>query len=188
MLVSPAARLLAAIALGLPALVLLVPRLFPGAEISLWLLRDRRARRRDRPIDLRRAAAYHDQLPAEERRDAIDDRTWRDLNLDDVFVSLDHTESEPGRQFLYHLARTPRFTREPLERLERAVHRVTDDPDVGEQLRRPLRRLGDARAGELVHLVLGELPPRPAVWWLFPLLTAGSIACLALIPVWPRAL
>jgi hypothetical protein len=185
---SPVMRLLIAVALGLPALVLLLPRIAPGAEISLWLMRERRARRRQRQVDLPRAAKYHELLPESDRSAAIGDRAWRDLNLDDVFVSLDNTESEPGRQYLYHLLRTPRPTAKPLERLEQLVQRISTDDAVAERLHSSLRRLNDPRAGELVQLILGELPYRPTAWWVFPLLTATSIACLALIPIWPRAL
>jgi hypothetical protein len=185
---SPLLRGLIAVALGVPALILLLPRIAPGAEISLWLMRERRARPRERPIDIQRAAMYQLLLPDSERQDAIDDRTWRDLNLDDVFVSLDNTESEPGRQYLYHLLRNPRLTPKPLERLEELLRRFSNDDAALDRLRTSLRRLNDPRAGELVQLILGELPSRPSGWWIFPLLTATSIACLALIPVWPRAL
>ncbi len=135
-----------------------------------------------------RAAAYHELLPAVDRDAAIDDRTWRDLDLDDVFISLDRTASEPGRQWLYHALRTPRMVREPLTHLERLVQRIAGDGDITERLVNALSRLADPRAGQLAHLVLGELPRRPRFWWLFPALSASSVTCLALIAVWPRSL
>ena len=133
-------------------------------------------------------AAYHMQLPPESRVGALDDRTWQDLDLDAVFCSVDFTGSEPGRQYLYHLLRTPTFSRDRLEMLERAVRRLAGDPTVADRIRVALSRLDDPRAARLVHLILGELPARPALWWIFPLLTLGALVCLALIVVWPRAL
>ena len=52
-----------------------------------------------------------------------------------------------------------------------------------------LRRLDDPRAGYLVELLFGHLPERPRVWWLFPLLTIGSVVLLALYVsgIWPAA-
>ena len=135
-----------------------------------------------------RAAAYHELLPVAERAASLDDRTWRDLDLDDVFISLDRTASEPGRQWLYHALRTPRTEREPLAHLERVVQRIASDGDITERLVSALGRLADPRAGQLAHLVLGELPRRPRFWWLFAALSASSVACLALIAVWPRSL
>lgn len=185
---SLAVRLLAAIALGAPALLLLVKRVYPNAEISLALWRRQRLGRRGRAPDIALVSAYHAQLPAAHRTGAIDDRSWQDLDLDEVFHSLDHTRSEPGRQYLYHLLRTPHFDPEPLARLERAVIGLAADGDAMEQARASLALLDDPRAGQLVNLFFGELPPRPLLWWIFPTLTAGAVLCLALIAVWPRAL
>jgi hypothetical protein len=185
MTVSP--RLLA-IVLGVPVLAILALRLFPSARISLALRRERRTHRRERPTDMALAAAYHAQRPPDTRADALDDRTWQDLDLDQVFLSLDRTESAPGRQYLYHLLRTPQHTREPLERLERGVRHIASDPALAERLHNVLRQLDDPRASRLAHLILGEIPRRPALWWIFPLLTLGSLGCLALLAFWPRAI
>jgi hypothetical protein len=179
---------LLAILLGVPALGVLALRLFPSAQISLWLVRDRRASRGQRSTEMGLAAAYHAQLPLESRVGALDDRTWQDLDLDQVFLSLDRTESAPGRQYLYHLLRTPKFTSEPLDRLERAVRRVAAGPAVAERLRSALRHLSDPRAAQLVQLVFDEPPRRPVLWWTFPLLSFGSLACFAMIAFWPRAI
>jgi hypothetical protein len=179
---------LLAVALGVPAVAILASRLLPGARISLALARERREERRARVADMDLAAAYHTQLPPESRADALDDRTWQDLDLDEVFCSVDFTRSEPGRQYLYHLLRTPTFSRDRLDLLERAVRRLDKDPTATDRIRSSLRRLDDPRAARLVHLILGELPTRPALWWIFPLLTFGALACLALIVLWPRAL
>lgn len=183
-----ASPLLLTIVLGVPALALVALRLFPAARITLRLSHDRRIRRAERSKDIGLAAAYHAQLPPAARADALDDRTWQDLDLDQVFLSLDRTESGPGRQYLYHLLRAPHVTREPLERLERAARRLTSDPDLAEQLRNALRQLDDPRAARLVHLICGESPRRPTLWWAFPLLTVASLLCVATIAFWPRVI
>ena len=186
---SHAVRLLAATALGVAAFALLFSRRFPGVAMLLRLLRRTgRDSGRQRRTEIAVAAAYHELLPADARAETLDHRTWKDLDLDEVFLSLDHTASEPGRQYLYHLLRAPHGTHAPLERLERAVRQIASAQDVAERLRTSLGRLADPRAGQLVHLLLGELPSRPRLWWLFPLLTAGAVACLMLSAVWPRAL
>lgn len=187
MTISLEVGLLATVALGLPLLVLLARRRFP--DIAVWM----RAvlawqHRGERSADMARAAAYHDYLPDDARAGALDDRTWQDLDLDEVFCSLDRTESEPGRQYLYHLLRTPQHVPEPLERRERLVQRLMKDAAIAEQIRAPLRRLRNPRAGQLVNLIHGELPTRPRFWLLFPFLTATSIASLVLfLTVWPPA-
>jgi hypothetical protein len=180
--------LLLAILLGVPALVVLAYRLLPGVRLSIWLLRDSRGRRGERSTDVALAAAFQSLLPPERRSAALDDRTWQDLDLDQVFLSLDRTESAPGQQYLYHLLRTPQTLREPLERLERAIRRVAGDPALAGRVRGALRTLDDPRAARLAHLIFSEVPGRPRFWWMFPLLTAGSLACLAGIAYWPSAI
>lgn len=177
---------LLAIVAGVPALVMLATKLFPQARISLWLMRSSFGRR-ERQANMTRAAEYHARLPHAERVEGLEDRTWRDLDLDEIFLSLDRTESEPGRQYLYHLLRTPGNAREPLDALDRAVRHLSGDVTMAARVRDALRRLDDPRAGQIVHLLFGELPRRPRLWWTFPLLTAGSIACLLLMPVWSLA-
>ena len=172
---------------GLPLLALLVHRRVPALGI---LLRAHLALRQrgGRSADMVRAAAYHARLPGRARAGALDDRAWQDLDLDEVFCSLDHTESEPGRQYLYHLLRTPESFSEPLGRRELLLTRLTHDGALLERIRTPLSRLQRPRAGDLVHLVLGALPARPSYWLLFPMLTVASVTSLVLfLTVWPPA-
>lgn len=173
--------------LAVAAFIVLVPKLFPAARMSLWLMRARRNRRCGAAENMKEVAAFHDQLPADVRTDAIDDRVWADLNLNEVFRSLDHTESEPGRQYLYHLLRTPRYERRPLLRLEHAVRAISGDAEAARRVRASLRLLDDPRAAQLVRLLFGELPRRPKLWWMFPVLSAGAVACVGLYFIWPAA-
>lgn len=180
--------LAAAIVFGVPALLLLLDLRFPGIGMSLRFLPGGRDRERRRRADIAEAAAYHEHLPSDARADALDNRTWQDLDLDDVFLSIDHTASAPGRQYLYHLLRTPRSDGAWLERLERTVREIAASGEVAGRICSALRTLDNQRAGRLAHLFLGELPARPRAWWIFPLLTAAALACLALVAFWPRAL
>ena len=178
--------LLGALALG--GLLILLPRLAARAAGAFRMLALLRRGRAVRDTDLARAAAYHRGLPDAERAAALDDRTWNDLDLDELFVALDHTASEPGRQYLYHLLRTPTSDHASLLRLERVIAALSVD-GAAARARAALQRLDDPRAGRLVDLLFGVLPQRPGLWWLFPLFTAGSVALLALYlsGVWPAA-
>ena len=99
-------------ALAVGALLLVAPLLFERVRRTLQVvgvLHARRARRA-RDTDITRVAAYHRALPEARRSEALDERTWADLDMDEVLRALDRTESEPGRQYLYHLLRTPHAT------------------------------------------------------------------------------
>jgi hypothetical protein len=172
--------------LAVVALALFVPRIVFAIRRSLHIHKSVDVQRRSRHEDLDRVTTYHRDY-AHRDETTVDDRTWQDLDMDEVFRSVDHTCSEPGRQYLYHVLRSPRFTDEPSSRLERAVTAFSAGADNNKRTRDALARLGDQRAAGLASLLFDELPRRPRAWWLFPILTATSVACLALVATWPRA-
>ena len=66
---------------------------------------------RERRLDT--IAASHAERCAALGTRALDDRTWADLDLDDVFVALDRTTSTLGQHALYHRLRTAPVGRPP---------------------------------------------------------------------------
>ncbi len=138
---------------------------------------------RDRPMDL--IASYWRALPPSD--DAIDDRTWADLDLDAVFERIDRTASAVGQQSLYARLRRGHVDPADLERFDRAATRCAGDDALRRTVAAALRPLDDARAYALPGLFLRDLPTRPAYWPLFPLLTFTAIASIALVDQHPRA-
>ena len=106
------------LALIVPAAAILAMRIFPNARI-FWLLRrgPERAGKRSRDLDV--AAAYQARSARDAGGTGLDDRAWRDLDLDAVFLALDRSESLPGQQYLYHPLHAPHATSAPLVRMKR---------------------------------------------------------------------
>jgi hypothetical protein len=118
---------------------------------------------------------------------SVDQRTWTDLNLDDVFVAIDRTTSTLGQHALYHRLRTA----SPADQLE-----------IFESLTEGFR--SDTRMRERAQVALDRLqdPQGYDVWWMgkpgavegrqwyvvFPVLTAAALVSIALAPLWPGAL
>jgi MutS-like protein len=166
---------------------LLVPRIAAYLRSSLGIARDLRHDRRDPSADESLAAKYYRVLPEPELSGALDDATWDDLNMTEVFISLGRTESQPGRQFLYKTLRMPAFSSQTLRLLEEAIEKLDRDEAAASQIRAALGRLSDPRAAYLVTLLFGELPARPRIWWTFPILTGASFVCLGVVYFWPPA-
>jgi translation initiation factor 2 beta subunit (eIF-2beta)/eIF-5 len=59
--------------------------------------------------------------------DVIDDITWHDLDMDRVFLQMNHTSSSVGREYLYRLLRTPSFDMEELSKRDMLMEAVTAD-------------------------------------------------------------
>ena len=89
-----------------------------------------------------------------ERTDApdtpcIDDRTWDDLDMDDVFLKLDRTRSSVGQAALYDMLRRPLFDGEERAARLRQILGLVAQPAQCRSLRRVLARLGVQRLGEI---------------------------------------
>lgn len=130
--------------------------------------------------------AYHRARPLSEVDGALDDRTWDDLNMDDVFSVLDRTESVVGQQVLYARFRgAPRV--EQLGAFEALVTRMSEDARARERVQLALGRLRAPAGYDLWSLAQpGALETVP--WHvLFPFVAVSMAAVAAVVPFWPPA-
>jgi DNA mismatch repair ATPase MutS len=119
---------------------------------------------------------YH-RLKTRAAGDCLDDKTWVDLNLDQVFEFIDRTSSRVGQQYLYDLLRTPKFEEEPLLKLERLVSRFKDDK-LREEVQVELQRLNQKDALFLPYLFQEELPRLRVHRYFLLALTLAAVASL----------
>lgn len=59
----------------------------------------------------------------------IDDITWNDLNMDEVFKEMNYTYSAAGEEYLYHLLRSPCMEEKELLRREQIIRFFESHPD-----------------------------------------------------------
>lgn len=59
----------------------------------------------------------------------IDDITWNDLSLDDVFKSMNETYSSAGEEYLYYKLRTPSFDEKELTHFDDVAEYFSNEPD-----------------------------------------------------------
>jgi len=169
-----------------PAFVL-IAALLAASAWSSWDARRKlvaRLRRnwghpRGERLDIEGVADFFLSYPSEE---AVDDRTWADLLMDDVFAELDRTESSVGQQMLYRRLRGA--ARSPsLDAFDALAARFGDDAALRERAQIELTRLRHSSAYYVHRLVLGTLL-RP--WWyvVFPVWTAAIVVTLMAGIVW----
>ncbi len=51
----------------------------------------------------------------------IDDITWNDLNLDEIFLRMNSTCSSAGQEYLYAMLRSPSFEEKELQEREKLL-------------------------------------------------------------------
>jgi len=112
----------------------------------------------------------------------VDDITWNDLNMDDVFKSMNDTYSSAGEEVLYHTLRTPKFSKEELEYLEELVEYFSAHTDDRIKLQLLFQKLGYTGRFSMYdyikHLdILGERSNLKH-WLANGLLLASLIFCL----------
>jgi hypothetical protein len=117
----------------------------------------------------------------------LDDRTWNDLLMDEVFAHLDRTESSVGQQLLYDRLRSAPAPR-ALDAFDALVGALTSDPARRERTQVTLARL-QTSAGYYVHrLARPDAIDRPRWHVAYPLWTAVALAIMSLVFFLPKLL
>ena len=117
---------------------------------------------------------------------SLDDRTWADLLLDDVFAAVDRTNSTLGQHALYHRLRTAPLA-DNLGAFEALVLRMTTDAAARERAQTALARLQDPHGYDIWWLGRADAIDRHPWYVLFPLLTAAALVLTCVAPFWPAA-
>lgn len=72
----------------------------------------------------------------------LDDITWNDLGMDELFKRMNYTLSASGEEYLYYTLRTLKQNEAELQHLEEAVRFFGDNPDIRVKVQLAARRLG----------------------------------------------
>ena len=72
----------------------------------------------------------------------VDDITWNDIDMDDVFMLMNNTQSSIGEEYLYALLRKPSFSKEELEERNRLMNFFTDKVDKRIIIQKKLYTIG----------------------------------------------
>ncbi len=138
---------------------------------------------------IRREIPRWDECDADGCRE-IDENTWRDLGMDEVFQRVDACQSTLGSAYLYAQLHRPRAEGALLDR-ERLCEAVGRDPALCMELRLRLARLGHQRGADPAFVFGGSVAelPRPTLYrvsaWLpvaaIPLAFLGPAGAMALI-------
>ncbi len=72
----------------------------------------------------------------------IDDITWNDLGMDEVYKRMNYTMSASGEEYLYYTLRTLRQSEEELEHFERIVAFFGEHPDERVRFQYRMHKLG----------------------------------------------
>jgi hypothetical protein len=128
--------------------------------------------------------SHRSRLAASRTASSLDDRTWNDLHLDEVFAVVDRTESSLGQHALYHRLRTAPLAAD-LDDFEALVTRMTADVSARERGQIALAHLQDLNGYDLWWLAQPDAVETRAWYVVFPVLAGAVLLALVLTSLWP---
>ena len=69
-----------------------------------------------------------------QKEESLDDITWNDLNMDEIFREMNYTSSSAGQEYLYYMLRTPGEKGRDFEKMEKEIRYLTEKKEVREKL------------------------------------------------------
>ena len=111
---------------------------------------------------------------------SIDDQTWSDLNMNELFPLLDRTFTTPGEQILYKLLRTPLLTKEEIQKRKIILNAFQDNETFRNKVALMLLKLDKQKESTVTSMLWYELPEQTP--WK-PLFTALFYAVTLELPL-----
>lgn len=104
---------------------------------------------------------YHELVSKDSECDFVDDKTWADLNFNDVYSLIDRNISGPGRQYLYHLLHKYETNQELLDDRYKQIKLFKENQGIREKIQLALLRISSDDTYFIISLLLGEKPVIP---------------------------
>ena len=105
----------------------------------------------------------------------IDDQTWNDLIMDEVFNELDRNYSAEGEASLYKMLRNPIMNEEELKKRGKLIDLFKDDIDLTVTLRKIFYDMRYDKKNRLIEMINGLLSMSKLKYYVY--------SCLGILPI-----
>lgn len=105
----------------------------------------------------------------------IDDETWKDLNLDELFEVLNRTITPIGSQILYDMLKHPGTSKDELNKREKLLDIFASNTSLRRNIQISLLGLAKVPAKHLAYSLWKPIPEKPKYSFVFYLLSALSV-------------
>lgn len=137
----------------------------------------------DREYGEEQMAAITAYFEANREQWDVDDITWNDLDMDQVYARVNHTRTSIGEEYLYALLRKPMTDPAEMEERERLISCFMDKPEERLRLQKALAEIGKLiRLSVYRHLrEVDELPDGKRWMHVFAMVALAVSALLCLV-------
>jgi hypothetical protein len=113
----------------------------------------------------------------------IDDQTWSDLNMNDLYSKIERTMTNPGECVLYNILRIPMLSDKILKKRNEITRLFQTNKDIREQIQIALLRMGKQKGNGVTALVCEEMPPSSPLKFLFSFLALVAFVSIIAVPL-----
>jgi len=105
--------------------------------------------------DMDRIAEYHNKMLELNRVSgfALDDITWNDLDMGQIFMQMNVTQSSIGEEYLYHVLRCPYLQKEGLEKWDSLVDFFSENETGRVEVQKLLHKFGKIQKFSLTKII-----------------------------------
>ncbi|TKT92240.1 MutS-related protein [Dyadobacter frigoris] len=118
----------------------------------------------------------------------ISDRTFQDLDMNEIFMFMDRTTSKVGQQFLYQVLRTIPGSNDRTEKFEKINQSLKENPEVRDNVLLEISALNKKDAYYIPSLFLENHIQKPKWFSIIPLLSLVSVSSVLLSFIFPQVL
>lgn len=122
----------------------------------------------------------------DEFHQVVSDRTFRDLDMNEVFMFIDRTTSKVGQQYLYKVLRTIPRENSRVEKFEKIVDIFRNNSKIKDDLLVEISSLNKNEAYFISSLFLEKHLQRPKWFWVIPVLSLTSLLTIILSLAFPK--
>lgn len=116
----------------------------------------------------------------------IDDITWNDLNMDNVFQRINVCSSSIGEEYLYHMLHELKAKLPDLKKREHLLKWVDEHPEERVTLQKILLGIGKRRGNGLSSFLFDAHAKKLKHGWIYIVMALLPIAGIALIPFFAK--
>jgi DNA mismatch repair ATPase MutS len=122
-------------------------------------------------------------ISADNKNDVcVDDKTWSDLNMNDLYSKIERTLTNPGECVLYEILRTPLLSDNVLKKRHEIIKLFQTDSQIREQIQMTLLRLGKQKGNIVTALLCEELSCSKPHQMLFSFLAVLALISIVVVP------
>ena len=106
----------------------------------------------------------------EEDEYTLDDQTWYDLNMDEVFRKIDRSYSSVGEAILYSMLRNPLINKEEIVERGKNIEAIKNDIDLRAKLKLIFFNLGYDKKNRFIEMIESERKPNKSKYIIYNIL------------------